>query len=113
VVDVVVAAEPLVNALDVVDDRQVEVGVERLDLVEVERGEQPVAPAERRVRVDDDVLVPLGLLEDLLEDGPAERVQAVIGRLRMRPLGTSGASCTSSRRRCRRRGRSPARPPSA
>ena len=63
------------NALGVVEQRDVEVGVERLDLVVIKRGEQPVPPAERGVRVDQHVLVLLGGLEDLLEDRAAERVE--------------------------------------
>ena len=61
VVDVVVAHQALVDGLGVVEQGDVEVGVERLDLVEVERGEQPVPPAERGVRVDEHVLVLVGV----------------------------------------------------
>ena len=74
-VDVVVAHEPLVDALGVVEQREVEVGVERLDLVEVERREEPVPPAERGVRVDQHVLVLVGDPQDLLEHRAAEGVE--------------------------------------
>ena len=60
VVDVVVAEQALVNGLDVIEEREVEVGVEGLDLVEIERCKQTVPPPECRVRIDQDVLVPLG-----------------------------------------------------
>jgi hypothetical protein len=76
VVDVMVAVETLVDRLGIVEQRQVQIGIELLDLVVVERGEQPVPPAERRVRVDDDVLVLVRGAEDLLEHRAAERVEA-------------------------------------
>ena len=75
VIDVVIAHEPLVNALGVVEQREIQIGVERLDLVVIERGEQPVPPAEGGVRVDQHVLVLLGDFENLLEHRPAKRVE--------------------------------------
>src|SRR5262249_13664178 len=56
-------------------------GVEGLDLVEVERGEEAMTPAKSRMSIDDDILVPLGLAEDLLEHGPAERVEPADGQV--------------------------------
>ena len=52
--------EPVVDDLDVVHQADEHVRVQLLDLVEVERAEEAVPPAERRVRVDDDVGVVLG-----------------------------------------------------
>ena len=88
----VVAQQPLVDALGVVQQRDVQVGVERLDLVEVERGEQPMPPAERGVGVDEHVLVLLGERRISLKTARRRVFRRVMGRLRMRPGGTSGAS---------------------
>ena len=51
----------MVHDLDVVDQADEDVRVELLDLVQVEGREQAVAPAERRVRVDDDVVQARGV----------------------------------------------------
>ena len=67
--------QALVDDLDVVDEAHKQVGLERLDLVEVERAEEAVTPAEGGVCVDDDVLAVLALGDGVLERGPAERVE--------------------------------------
>ena len=56
-VDVMLRVQSLVHHLDVVDEANEHVRLKLRDLIEVERGEEPVAPAECRVGVDDDVAV--------------------------------------------------------
>ena len=63
-----VAREALVDAFSVVEHRDVEIGVEGLDLVEVEGGEEAVLPAEGGVGVDEDVLMAWGFGKDVAED---------------------------------------------
>ncbi len=69
VFEVVVAHHALVDGFDVVDEGDVEVGVEGGELVEVEGGEEAVLPAEGGVGVDDDVFVVVHIGEDVAEDG--------------------------------------------
>ena len=56
----VTAVQPLVHHLHVVDEADEHVGFELRDLVEVERGEQAMPPAEGGVRVQDHIPVLLG-----------------------------------------------------
>jgi hypothetical protein len=72
----VLARQPLVDGVEVVNEDDVEVGVELDHLVVVERGEQPVLPAERRVRVDDHRVVLLDFCQDVLEHRATQRRQA-------------------------------------
>ncbi len=76
VLEVVVAEHALVDGFDVVDEGDVEVGVECGELVEVEGGEEAVLPAEGGVGVDDDVFVVVHVGEDVAEHGAAKRVEA-------------------------------------
>ncbi len=64
------------DGFGVVEQRDVDIGVELLDLVEVEGGEEAMPPAECGVGIDQDVLVLLGLAEDFLENGTAEGIEA-------------------------------------
>ena len=74
--DVVFAEQPLVDRVDVVHQGDVDVGIQRGHVIEVEGLEEAVLPAEGGVGVDDDVLILLGSDEHVLEDGPAEGVEA-------------------------------------
>src|SRR5258708_2073039 len=63
------------DRLDVVEQRDVKVGLERLDLIEVEGGKQAVLPPECRMCIDHHVLVPFGGAKDLLEDGSTKGIE--------------------------------------
>ena len=56
-VDLMLLVEAVVHHLDVVHQADEHLGLEHLQLVEVERAEEAVPPPERGVRVDDDVRV--------------------------------------------------------
>ena len=71
-----IAEQPLVNALGVVEHGDVEIGVEDLELIEVKRRKQPMPPAERGVCVNEHVLVLIRRAQDLLEYRPAERIDS-------------------------------------
>ena len=75
VFEFVVAEHALVDGFDVVDEGDVEVGVEGGELVEVEGGEEAVFPAESGVGVDQDVVVLGRFGDDVAHDGAAELVE--------------------------------------
>lgn len=77
----VLAGEAFVDGVDVLDEVDEQVRVRLQHLVVVEGGKEPVPPAEGRVRVDDDVAVPLDLAEDVLEDRPAQGVESAQGQV--------------------------------
>ena len=68
--DVVLASEPFVDRVHILDDRDVHVGAERHHLIVIERREKSVPPAKGRMGVDDQMLGVLGLGENVLEHGP-------------------------------------------
>lgn len=74
-IDLVVAVQAGVDDLDVVEQADEGVGLQVLHLVEVEGREQPVAPAEGGVGVDDDVFLALRVADDVLERRAAQGVE--------------------------------------
>jgi len=81
------------HGLDVVHQRHIKIGVKRLDLVEVERGEQSVLSTGRwhvclRSRAD---AAPRSA-GSLLNTARRSAFSRVIGRFKISPAGTSGAS---------------------
>lgn len=79
--EVVVFEHALVDGFDVVDEGDVEVGVEESELVEIEGGEEAMLPAEGGVGVDEDVFVVGHVGEDVAEDGASEGVEASEGEI--------------------------------
>ena len=78
-VDLVLGVEALVHHLDIVHQADEHVGLELGDLVEVDRREQPMAPAKGGVGVDDDIPVVLrwlGRRDDILKRSPSEGRQS-------------------------------------
>ncbi len=90
VIDVVIAGETLVDALGVVEERDVKIGVEGFDLVVIERGKEAMPPAEGGMRVDQHMLVLVGDLENLFEDRPAKRVEPADRKVENPPLRNIG-----------------------
>ena len=60
------------------------------DLVVVKGGEEAVPPAKGGVRVDEDVLVPIGEGEDFLKDGAAQGVKTSDGEIQNSARGHVG-----------------------
>ncbi len=83
--DIVIAFEPLMDVLDIVHEREVEVGVECLHLVKIEGGKEPVLPSKRGVGVDQDVLVLLGQPQNFLEDRTPQGIEPGDGKIEDSP----------------------------
>jgi len=75
VVRVAVPHEPVMHPVDIIDKRDIEVGVERLHLVVVECVEQAMPPAESGVRVDDNVAMALAEVQHIFKDAAAKIVE--------------------------------------
>ena len=70
-----IAKQSLVHALGIVQHRDVDIGVENLQLIEIKSREQPMPPAEGGVGVNQHVLVLIGDAKNFLEHRPAKRVK--------------------------------------
>ncbi len=93
VLDGTVLQESLVHGRDAVDETDVHVGVELSHLVEVDGRKESVAPAKRRVCIDDEIGGLPGLGDDVLEHASSQRVQPLQGdveNLARRDIGRLG-----------------------
>ena len=87
--------------LNVVHQTHEHIGLQRLHLIEIERTEQTVSPAERGVGVDDQVRVifdGMASIDDVFECRPAKRGQTRDGQIKNPTIPNTGASRTSSSR---------------
>ncbi len=87
-VDIVLCVQAVVDDFDVVDEADEHVGFELVHLVEVERAEEAVPPAEGAVGIDDDVGMGVGRCgggDDVLERGAAEGVESREGEVENAP----------------------------
>ena len=78
---VAIAKQPAVNAINAIEKDNIDIRVELDHLIVVERKKEPMAPAERRVGVDEDVRIAFRLREDVLEDTASQIIKPGYGQI--------------------------------
>ena len=72
---IVILHQPSVDRVHVIDQRHVHIRVQLRHLIEVERREQPVPPAKRRVRINQNVLGLFCRRQDIFDHASPQTVQ--------------------------------------
>ncbi len=81
VTEFVFAIQPFMNGVHIVQERDVEIGIQRLDLSMIVSVKEPVLPTERGVRIDDDVRFGCRSGQNVLENASTQSDQALTGKI--------------------------------